>query len=281
MEKNKTSKKIRLISDLHYDKYPEITDLFEKLDFYYHNVDKNNEILIVAGDIGIATEQNDIGETVIREGYVNVLKYLKSRWNHIIIVPGNHEYYTAKCSVEKVNNIISNECEKFQIEFLNKDIAEIDGYIFIGCCLWSPMKKSLFENLNPKNWSFINHTELINLHNNHKEWLSNSLEKYKKLSDENNRYLKDKIIVITHYLPSYNILHPKYRKGEYKNTTSAYVCDLEDVISKYHFLTPFWFSGHSHTPRFYRIKNTLLCNLAIGNPWECDTILFQDTFDLK
>jgi UDP-2,3-diacylglucosamine pyrophosphatase LpxH len=142
-----SKRKIRLISDLHYDKYPDIQDLFEKLDFYYHNVDKDNEILIVAGDIGIATEQNELNETVIRKGYSQVLKYLKSRWNHIIIIAGNHEYYTAKCSVVEVNNLISNECERHMIEFLNKDVFEIDGYVFIGCTLWSPVKRSIFENL--------------------------------------------------------------------------------------------------------------------------------------
>jgi predicted phosphohydrolase len=275
-----SKRKIRLISDLHYDKYPDIQDLFEKLDFYYHNVDKDNEILIVAGDIGIATEQNNKGETVIREGYSKVLKYLKSRWNQIIIIAGNHEYYTAKCSVEHINTLLSNECEKYMIDFLNKDIVEIDGYIFMGCTLWSPMKRSLFEKLNPKNWSFINHNELINLHNNHKEWLERNLEKYKQKSDSNGACLRDKIIVITHYLPSQNLLHPKYTRGEYKYTTSAYVSNLESLIFDYHFLIPLWFCGHSHTPRFYRIKNTLLCNLALGNPWEADTMLFQDTFDL-
>jgi predicted phosphohydrolase len=271
---------LRIFSDIHYDKYPDIQDLFEKLDFYYPNVNKEKEILILAGDIGIATEINELGKLCIRPGYTQVLKYLKSRWNRVILVPGNHEYYTSKGSVVDVNNLISNECEKFMIDFLNKDVLELNGYVFLGCTLWSHTKKEVFDELNPKNWSFIDYEGLITLHNTHKQWLENNLEKYKIRNEQNKESLKGKVIVITHYLPTSKLLHPKYTRGDYAKNQSAYVSNLDDMIRNYNFLIPIWICGHSHMTRYSRIGKTLLFNCPVGNPWEEDNYIFQDTIDL-
>lgn len=274
--------KIRIFSDLHYDKYPDINDLFEKLDFYYKNVDKENEILVVAGDVGIATMTNESGETVINPEYSKVLKYLKSRWNRIILVPGNHEYYTSKVSVEKVNTIISNECEKYMIDFLNKDIVEIYGYTFLGCTLWSPMKYSVYETLSKKNWSFIDYDGILKLHQEHRDWLEYNLEKLRIKSDANGAFMRNKVIVITHYLFSDRILDEKFRTGNYPKFESAYVANLEDLIYKYYFLTPFWICGHTHISRYHKFKGTQTLGLCfpVGNPWECDHVICQEAFDL-
>jgi UDP-2,3-diacylglucosamine pyrophosphatase LpxH len=278
--------KLRIFSDLHYDKYPDINDLFEKLDFYYQNVDKDKEILILAGDIGISTEKNENGELKITQGYSQVLKYLKSRWNRIILVAGNHEYYTSgsdsytTSTFSEVNNLISNECEKYMIDFLNKDMIEINGFTFMGCTLWSDMNKDLFYKLNDKNWNFTNYEELIETHNNHKEWIEKNLEKFNQRHKSSEKVYENKVIVITHYLPTFSLLHNKYMNGKYAKTTSAYVCDLDNLIEKYDFLVPVWICGHSHMTRYSRIGKTFLFNCPIGNPWESDNYIFQDTIDL-
>ena len=273
---------IRLISDLHYDKYPDIRDLFEKLDFYFPKV-LEDEILIVAGDIGFSTTKNESGEVVIHPGYIQVLKYFRIRWKHIIIVPGNHEYYTSGVSVETVNNLLSNQCEAMGIEFLNKDTVELFGYTFIGCTLWSPMKKDIFKRNKKENWNFITHSELIELHKNHRMWLENTLEKYRIKSDANGAYLRDKIIVITHHLPSQRVLNGKYQNDNFNFTRSAYISDMDNIIYKYNFLIPFWFCGHSHMSEYERFSNTIVTNCGvIGNPWESgESMIFQDVFELR
>lgn len=285
------TKKLRIFSDLHFNKYPDIKDLFEKLDFYYKNVNKEEEILIIAGDIGIATKKDSEGNLTINEGYSQVLKYLKSRWNKIILVPGNHEYYESGADdlnenknlnsrITEVNNLISNECERNMIDFLNKDMIEIDGYTFMGCTLWSDMNKDLFDKLNIKNWNFITHSELIKTHNSHKEWIERNLEKFRNRERTQNKVYSDKVIMITHYLPTFSLLHSKYTRGKYAHTTSAYVCELDSLIKKYNELIPIWICGHSHMTRYARIENTFLFNCPIGNPWESDNYIFQDTIDL-
>lgn len=284
------AKKLRIFSDLHFNKYPDIKDLFEKLDFYYKNVNKDEEILIIAGDIGVATEKDELGNLRINSGYSQVLKYLKTRWNRVILIPGNHEYYESgeiilndeisENKIIEVNNLISNECEKYMIDFLNKDIIEIDGYTFMGCTLWSDMDKSLFDKLNRKNWNFTTHSELIETHKNHKEWIERNLEKFKMRDDSNIKSYSDKVVVITHYLPTFSLLHSKYTRGKYTHTTSAYVCDLDCLIEKYDYLVPIWICGHSHMTRYSRIGKTFLFNCPIGNPWESDNYIFQDTIDL-
>jgi Icc-related predicted phosphoesterase len=112
--------------------------------------------------------------------------------------------------------------------------------------------------------------------------LENTLEKYKQRSDANGAFMRDKIIVVTHYLPTQDLLHPKYKRGHFNFGKSAYVSNLDDMIYNYNFLIRFWLCGHSHMSRFTRIGNTLLTNCGvIGNPWEDgDSPIFQDTFEL-
>jgi UDP-2,3-diacylglucosamine pyrophosphatase LpxH len=270
--------KIRLISDLHYDKYDDIQELFEKLNVYFSKINPDEEILIVAGDIGFATEKNTEGETVLRKGYIEVLKYLKSRWKYIILIPGNHEYYTSTVPIVKTNDLISNECEKMGIEFLNKDIVEMFGITFIGCTLWSPMTEKAYAKLNKKNWSFIEYENLISLHDEHKKWLENTLEKYNSKNTYN-----EKIIVITHYLPSPKLIHYKYNHYQPPIEKSAYCSDLSKICGKYDHLMRFWFYGHSHMSVFRRLYNTCLYfNHPIGNPWENgDSMIIQESLPLE
>ena len=262
---------IRIISDLHVEFYDTSEQLIERLESYFPK-QSYDETLIVAGDVGTVYETN--GD--VSKKYIDILKYLRKKWkNKIILVPGNHEYYFAT-SVSQVNDTLSNLCTQNGIEFLNKEFLEIDGYFFVGCTLWTKMNSKTFNKMNPGHKTFVkNHEEVVELHRNHLDWLTKTLEKLK------NRNVGNKIIVISHHLPSHTLVHSKYLTDNYIKTQSAYSTNLDYLIGKYNDNIKFWFCGHSHMSQYFMFGNTFLFLNPIGNPWEAgESEVYLETFDL-
>ena len=102
---------LRVISDVHVEYYDDSKILIDRLNKYFPTVNSEKEILIIAGDIGMATDGNRINSK-----YLEILKYFRSRWKYIILVPGNHEWYGSTIPMSEVNDILSHECEKLGIE---------------------------------------------------------------------------------------------------------------------------------------------------------------------
>jgi Icc-related predicted phosphoesterase len=70
-------------------------------------------------------------------------------------------------------------------------------------------------------------------------------------------------VVITHYLPSYQVVAPKYRGSELNR---FFVCDLTELIEESR--PPLWLYGHTHTPGFHQIGETKLITNPYGYPQE-------------
>lgn len=246
---------IRLMSDLHVEYYKTSKELTDKITRYYPDIKKETEILIVAGDIGRAFngDKPDVK-------YIETLKYLASRWKNIILVPGNHEWYSSTIPMSQVNDYISNQCEKLGIEYLNKDVLQKWGYTFIGCTLWTDITYTAYKRLNPEHKTFITYNELKQLHRNHVEWIQTSLEKVKRHNGQS--------VVITHHLPSKDLIHDKYLHPRFAVSESAYSTDLNFLIHRYSPQIKYWFCGHSHMSNCTRIDETILLLNPLGNPDE-------------
>lgn len=119
----------QIVSDLHADVslYPDIIS------------PQPNTILIVAGDIGRVEDDN----------YHSCLKWLCSNFKMVILVPGNHEFYsTKKYSYAKIVNILYD----FQVEFgnltvlINHNIV-INNVMIFGSVFWSYCPHNFFKSL--------------------------------------------------------------------------------------------------------------------------------------
>jgi Icc-related predicted phosphoesterase len=64
------------------------------------------------------------------------------------------------------------------------------------------------------------------------EWLTNNIK-----NNEN-------VIVLSHYLPSYKLIVPKYWTKEYEPLQKQYASDLEHLMKPN---VKFWLCGHSHS----------------------------------
>lgn len=260
--------KLRLISDVHVNFYNSSKPLIEILDSLFPEIDSNNEILIIAGDVGEAFKGKEMVEK-----YIEMLKYFSKRWKHIVYVPGNHEFYYLEIPYNEANDRISNLCEKLGIQYLNKDIVELFGYTFVGCTLWSNVNKEWFDTAMKERYSpGINHTKFIELHKSHVEWMDLTLS---KCPDK-------KVIVITHFLPLKKLISGKFSQPMYKISNTGYYTDLDWIFKKHHNCIAYWFCGHSHITELVKYENTIVYLNPLGNPKDLHlTKVFQDTLPMN
>ena len=214
-------KKIRLYSDIH-------NELREK-NYDIPVLDgESSSILILAGDI-----DSDIHRLA------NYINDLSCRFELVIFVPGNHEYYgndiytyhrTIKMYITNKNVIISH------LDGCNFTYNNIDFYI--GTLWTAPVKK--FENrINDYYKIKINSTDIFRLEN-HKQIYDNEqlkLRKYLRERDSDN-----KLVVVSHFSPSMECAHKHYNRNE----LSVYFNHENETIDQLIEAADYWFFGHTH-----------------------------------
>lgn len=217
------SLKIRLLSDLHLE---------------LHNLDnlsfkRNADIVILAGDIG----------DPYSDSYSKLLRILSLTHEEVLIITGNHEYYNDK-TPEETDTYIQQLCnEEFDnVHFLQTNIYIYKGIKFIGCTLWTQMSDpSLYKYINDQRYITTENYDL--LHKNHKQWIETELSKDKT---------DNKICVITHHLPLYQLIDDRY-KDDPLNCFFATNININNANV--------WCYGHTHISNCIKICNTSFhCN---------------------
>ncbi len=216
--------KLQYISDIHVDDKN-----------YIPHVEVEADFLAIGGDIGKATHPNV-------KTFINVVS---KKFKKVFIVPGNHEY---SCSaiykqdkIETLKPKLINLCNSYDNVFLldNSCHQLSDNIIIAGTTLWS----SCEHILNEKNR--IDHNTQ---HENDVEFIEEICKR------------KEKIIMMTHYVPTHKLIEPKYLKLGQVNT--LFSTNLEHLINK-----PIcaWICGHSHSVIDTNI-NGIYCGInALGH----------------
>jgi len=151
----------------------------------------------------------------------------------VIIVAGNHEYYSSK-TMPEIDNKIRELCDD-DVQFLQMDSLIFNRIKFVGCTLWSqPNDHTLCKYMNDFNKIHqMTYQKYVTEHNLHKEWLVSEVAAEKKDYD--------KICVITHHLPSYSLIDAKYSDNPLNSFfASNTFCDIE------HKNIDTWCYGHTH-----------------------------------
>ena len=220
---------LQYVSDLHVDylpigKLPKLTAVASDL--------------LICGDIGDPRHKN----------FSYFLKNIKSDFNRIFFVPGNHEYDTNSCfdskKTQQMRPYLYEQLDKNHINLLDCTNFEIDKDIILGgCTLWSnPSPKNIF------NISKERFNEHVMLHKFEKDWLNALI----------NNNLNKKIIIGTHFVHTPKLIEDKY----YKNNKPSdwFHTNLEDMIK-----SPIigWFCGHTHSNIKLDI-NKVTCGVNYG-----------------
>lgn len=232
------SPSIQIVSDLHIEY--ENNEIPNPLEYITPSAD----ILLMAGDIGSIYKYEQL------EGFMRkVCTYFKT----VLYIPGNHEYYIIKennqrLSMTDINfklrslcNSIDNLHLLFNSSYIinnnnvSNDISDIDDrpICIVGCTLWSERLVSIPRYL----------VKIEGINNNYYDLLHRrDLNYIKKMIDycKQNNY---RLIVATHYCPTYDVLSTKWNSKRNK-FQSMYTSNLDYLLDKNDVET--WICGHTH-----------------------------------
>lgn len=240
---------MQVASDIHLEFYPN-----PKLKDF---IRPSAPYLAIAGDLGIP----------YLKSYEKFLMECSINFQKTFIISGNHEYYQwknksdHKWSINRTNHEIDNICQKLgNVYYLNNRSHILNhNYIILGTTLWSQIKpisyqysnsindynQIYYENfgndilINPK---YIN--DICNLNIN---WLV----------DQTAQFKDKQIIIMSHHLPSYQIIDQKYSNNP---LNCYYASELEYLMTNN---IHCWLAGHTHTNINTKINN---CKVIV-NPY--------------
>jgi predicted phosphodiesterase len=251
--------KIQIASDLHLEFYrdkPRNGTLFTEL----LTPCKEADILILAGDIGYP-------EDAITRDFIH---WCCSLWPEVFWVFGNHEYYNKdECFRWKYSkkHYTMKEKEEMVPALENLHIgngAEVFEYDIpiLGTTLWTDASNSEitgymsdFTYIKQNDGYPLKLSEWSSRHAVERTWLLNELD---RLALEGR-----KAIVVTHHLPTYKMIAPKF---EGHPCNSGFASHADELVT--HPGVAVWICGHSHGQREVVLEGKRVILNARGYPQE-------------
>ncbi len=233
--------RLQYASDLHLEINP-IND-FSKL------IKPIAPFLALVGDIGhISTPR-----------YKPFFDYVSNEFEQVYYVPGNHEYYSPPKkektdqiqTLYQLNHQMKNLCDSYKnIQYLYRNSTKLDDFNvgIIGSPLWTPYfsSKQIFVgpdiHLHPE---YANHLHQLDI-----TYIDDRCRKF--------RNTNSKIIVLTHFLPSFTLISNKYKN--YPNNQN-FASNSDFLFHR--FPINCWIYGHTHTSSTQTI-NKIPC---LTNPY--------------
>ncbi len=237
--------RIQYVSDIHLEFYNTLPD---KLIFK-----PEAEVLCLAGDIGFPYSSR----------YEEFLAKMSERFRKVFLITGNHEYYNAQGNrhhtmeeiEERIRQIIKT-CKLDNVTYLDNEYEDYEGYRFVGSTLWSKCEVPIVEHcVNDFRAIKEMNVDLYNeLHQISREFLKSSVVTKSLLP----------VIVMTHHLPSFQLVAEEYKNHTHLNKYFASKSDDLFVPT-----IKAWIYGHTHigSDRVSKIGIRFVCN-PIGYPGE-------------
>ena len=245
------SKYIRIASDLHLEGFAERTNQ-QLHDQFVPADDRDAEsILVLAGDISSKLPQ-----------LVSFLESLAPRFNEIIFVPGNHEFYKhdiSEWAINLTNSLSLLAIQNIHVATHDVECSVLSGTRFVYCTLWADGGNSLYERaeigrslrdfyvikFGPGRWKV---SDMCELHKTQKAKLDLLLKVP----------FDGKTVVVTHHMPSYRLCHPRFGS----DINGGFASNCEDILA-YDHAPDIWVNGHTHDTYDTMLwKTRVICNPA-------------------
>jgi hypothetical protein len=239
-------------------------------------------VLALAGDIGRPD----------RRSYEDFLHYCSRNWAAVFIIAGNHELYNSNSSekwryllpynmhtAEERLAMCEEVADKFpNVQFLNRSRAYYGGIAFLGATLWTDSHGVEHEACRMNDYRMIcagldaegvprplRVADTQDWHTMDRAWLATEIAACEEVGQP--------AVVLTHHMPTFELVSPKYRIYRDLNRYFASACD--DLIRE---PVQAWIAGHSHTGRTI-YKDTIPCTLnPRGYPGEHGTGYCSELF---
>jgi predicted phosphohydrolase len=229
---------MNLVSDIHLEFY---SKKFRDFGLFLPSNISPKGIAILAGDIGYPHS----------EIYKTFIGYASKNYDNVVIVAGNHEYYSKRHDFDTINAKIEEVCSQFNnVYFLNNKIVTIDQIKFIGTTLWTNLE-GLSPDISMNDLNFMSLTRIKNNFEKNIKFIEESLQ-------ENKNY---ECVIVSHHLPTFKLLD----KQNDPRFFPCYASDLEHIMEKNSNISH-WFCGHTHTSKESRIFSTLCAVNPVGYP---------------
>lgn len=236
------------------------------LEFYNENFNKIGRIFISK-----LTKQQDRPRFLMLPGdighpklpsYKRFLETLSPMYEKIFVTTGNHEYYkTHLTDMSNIDSKCREICESLPLKnviFLQNEVHHIDDLTAVyGGTFWTyvPVKNQRavqFSGINDYRYIYEFYPEHSSaLHKQAVQCLQDALDTFPE----------KKWIVMSHHMPSFDLIDPKYRVDKYKHLNHAFA---SDIMQAHDPRIVAWVYGHTHSP-FQ--KDKFYCN-PIGYPGE-------------
>lgn len=244
------------------------------------NNDADAEVLVLAGDICVASRFND--------GYIDFFKKSSELFSDVIYIMGNHEHYNGDFALSET--VLREQLSKYKnIHFLENQTVKLGDVTFIGGTMWTNMNHSdaltmmqakgqMNDFRHVKNsakrvtkrvpkrqlgedscyfsdgYSFKSETATFSP--------EDSVDEFDRFFEYLNNVVADKhdgkFFVCTHHAPSYLSVASMHAHDKLMN--GAFASSLEDWILD-HPEIKFWVHGHMHNESDYTIGDTrIVCN---------------------
>lgn len=230
--------KLQVISDLHL----EFRDPKKGYDF----LKPSAPILVLAGDVCV------LGTAADFKKYEKFIEYFYDKYEYIIHVPGNHEYYTNpgknaknQLSMKQIDEKMKEYTQWYpKLHYLNNSIFKLNYqnklYYFIGTTMWTKITKDYLEYVQESMNDYVYITvgegserrsfttqDALLLHRKATGFIKRAIDRAKQ----------DKAIaiVITHHKP--------YDSDEKSELSIAYEVDMKKLIQD---PVKAWIYGHTH-----------------------------------
>lgn len=245
--------KIRLVSDLHLEFGPLDLPVMEGED---------QDVLVIAGDMGLAGKDWT---------YIPFLKEWSERFQDVIYIMGNHEYYNSSIyrAMDKIKEDIQYEGGMHNVHVVNNEVVRIGNVSFVCSTMWASYDKmdpltmyeaGLWMNDHKKirtGSKAAPYTRKFLPEDAYEEFLKSINFIFPAIKAE--KEAGQKVCVVTHHAPSLQSIDPAYRTGTYAALNGAYASDLDSEILDAD--PDVWVHGHTHVSFAYEIGETaVICN---------------------
>lgn len=212
--------RVQILSDLHLECDPDHGAAFMA------SVDPGGvDVLVVAGDVHPVLGLSDALRRVCR-------RYDQAQ---VVYTPGNHEYYGA--TPEHVGRVLSEiQRDIPNLHVLDGGTEEVGGVKFAGATLWfrDDLMNSRYRGL------IADFRHIYGL----EPWVYTENKKAEAFLRRQLASDRPPDVVVTHHLPSWECVVPRYRGQQINRFFVAPVAD--DLVQEGIRLPPVWVCGHTH-----------------------------------
>lgn len=194
---------------------------------------KKADVLVIAGDLAVYDTRRLVFDKIKNE--------VKDKFSKIIVVYGNHDFYTQKYYYYP-NNDSEPSVEDNFVESVTETAEDGTDKVvdFICTPLWTPIKNHMLITTGLNDYNYIpdfSTKRCTELFWENVKWLEKQVKKSKKEGH--------KVVIVTHHLPRHELIADIHKTSQINEAFAVIDKKAEKKLAA---LKPdIWIHGHSHT----------------------------------